>query len=216
MRTAIRFIKNMVLPQSAKPRTVKFGLAKGAKALIDFQFDTAFFFGRYERELEPHFRRLVRPGMKCFDVGGHRGWDAIALARLSGASVVSFECNAECATFMEKTIACSGLDIRVVKAYIGDGENGQSTTLDHMVDKHFVPDFVKIDIEGAEGSALRGARQLLGEAGPAMIIEVHGREVEEECLGILRSYGYDPQIVERHTGIFGEARGLQYNQWIAW
>ena len=43
-----------------------------------------------------------------------------------------------------------------------------------------VPDFIKIDIEGWEIEALRGARQLLASRGPALFLEMHGETLREK------------------------------------
>jgi hypothetical protein len=59
----------LLLPRGVKPRRIRLGLAKGATTLIDFELDTAVFFGTFEAEVRPHIRRLVRPGTRCFDVG---------------------------------------------------------------------------------------------------------------------------------------------------
>lgn len=53
-----------------------------------------------------------------------------------------------------------------------------------------VPDVEKIDIEGAEAMALRGASQLLSRHKPRLIVELHGAEVTQEVLKSLWSYGY--------------------------
>lgn len=45
-------------------------------------------------------------------------------------------------------------------------------TLDTLLDSFEAPDFVKIDVEGAEWAALQGARRLLNEVKPKIYIEV--------------------------------------------
>lgn len=53
-----------------------------------------------------------------------------------------------------------------------------------------LPDLVKIDVEGAEALLLRGARRLLGEHRPKLVIELHGAAVAREVLTILEDLGY--------------------------
>jgi hypothetical protein len=48
-----------------------------------------------------------------------------------------------------------------------------ATTLDLLTDRYGVPDFVKIDVEGAEVLVLAGARHLLAVHHPRLIVEVH-------------------------------------------
>jgi FkbM family methyltransferase len=60
------------------------------------------------------------------------------------------------------------------------------------------PDFIKIDVEGAEGKALLGARRLLSEHRPHLLIEIHG-EPGREVWDILRELEY--KITNIATGI---------------
>jgi FkbM family methyltransferase len=63
-------------------------------------------------------------------------------------------------------------------------------TLDSLLDSFSPPSFLKIDIEGAEAMALRGARKLLSEVRPTIYIEV-GSEANEEVTAILRNARYE-------------------------
>lgn len=62
-------------------------------------------------------------------------------------------------------------------------------TLDAMLDELPAPTFVKIDVEGAELSVLRGAKRLLSEIRPVIYVEV-GRDKEEQCRSVFASAGY--------------------------
>jgi FkbM family methyltransferase len=55
-------------------------------------------------------------------------------------------------------------------------------TLDRDISVHALPppNFVKIDIEGMELSALRGMRDTLGQYRPALYLEMHGATVEHK------------------------------------
>lgn len=52
------------------------------------------------------------------------------------------------------------------------------------------PDFLKIDIEGAEGRALQGMHQTLEQHHPLMIIELHGQGHARAALDELDRHGY--------------------------
>jgi FkbM family methyltransferase len=52
------------------------------------------------------------------------------------------------------------------------------------------PDLIKIDVEGAEGMLLRGARQVLHRRGPRLLVELHGAEWAREVIGLLTDLGY--------------------------
>jgi FkbM family methyltransferase len=64
-----------------------------------------------------------------------------------------------------------------------------TTTLDVMLDHFGSPDFVKIDVEGAELKVLQGAARLLSSVKPPIYIEVEGSS-EIACRSILEGAGY--------------------------
>jgi FkbM family methyltransferase len=72
----------------------------------------------------------------------------------------------------------------------------RTATIDRLVGECRIPapHVIKMDIEGAEVEALRGARRTLSEHRPILLIEMHGRgpEVEE----LLRAHGYVGEVVE--------------------
>jgi hypothetical protein len=56
-------------------------------------------------------------------------------------------------------------------------------------------DVVKVDVEGAEGDVLRGARRLLREARPAIVLEFH-RPHGWPAIGELLDAGYELQELD--------------------
>ncbi len=55
------------------------------------------------------------------------------------------------------------------------------------------PNLLKMDIEGAEVDALRGATKVLKNARPIWLIELHGSECERKVRKILVATGYQFQ-----------------------
>lgn len=53
-------------------------------------------------------------------------------------------------------------------------------------------DLLKIDVEGHEVRVLRGATSTLDRHHPALWIEIHGRDLGLEVVGILQAHGYGP------------------------
>ncbi len=80
--------------------------------------------------------------------------------------------------------------------HLGTRKNGEEkisvkvTTLDSAVIRFGAPNFIKMDIEGAEGEALRGARKLLSQYRPIWLIEIHGPECEKAVREILLNANY--------------------------
>lgn len=91
-------------------------------------------------------------------------------------------------------------------ASVGSGEVEVGvTTLDAVVaGGHPPPDIIKMDIEGAEVEALRGASTVLREHRPALLMEMHGRAAE--VAAILEPAGY-------RCSIIGDARPLAQAPW---
>ena len=178
---------------------------------IDFRYDAAFYFGRHEPHLFPHYRRLLKPGMRCFDIGMYRGWDALNLSYLTGGKTISFDGNPDCLEMTKQFIEPSGLDITLVNAYLTSRADG-SLSMDRASAKYGRPDFIKMDVEGAEADILRGATETLTDR-VLLIVETHGEVVESECVGILRQFGYNISVVER-SRIFSESRSLSHNRWL--
>jgi FkbM family methyltransferase len=61
-------------------------------------------------------------------------------------------------------------------------------TLDDMMTGEV--DFIKLDVEGAEASILRGATRTLEQWHPKIAMEVHGKDQLDQVTDILRQHGY--------------------------
>jgi hypothetical protein len=183
---------------------------------IDFHDgQTGLYIGLYEIELNRHLRSIARPGYRCFDIGGQVGYDALVLAKLTGAAVVSVECEAELVQEIERNAAANpDLDVTAVQGFVADTPGDGRVTIDALADEYFVPDLLKIDIEGGEVSALHGAAQILAERRPAILLEVHAQDLEWQCLDVLRAAGYGPPIVVDRRRWLPDLRPLPHNRWL--
>lgn len=65
-----------------------------------------------------------------------------------------------------------------------------TTTLDNLLDSFPEPQFVKMDIEGAEVAALTGATRLVGEVRPVFCIEVVSEDLADVVMQITREHDY--------------------------
>jgi Methyltransferase FkbM domain len=196
-----------------RPRRLPFGLAKGVIANIDFTVDSSFYFGRHEPELQPHYRSLLRRGMKCFDIGMYRGWDALTFAHITQGKVMSFDLNPQMVASAKKFIAPANLSIQLVHARLGDGSKGD-LTIDEIASAHYLPDFIKIDVEGAEVDVLRGAKNTLATRRPSLVVEVHSKALENACIELLHFREYKPITVDPSRFFFAEYRSLDHNRWL--
>ncbi len=218
-QSARQRVKRVVLPSGERVRRLPTGIGRGLRMGIDFQRGhTGLFVGLYEIELNPYLRRLCRPGYACFDVGGQFGYDALVLAKLTGGRVVSVDCDAAFCEVIRRNIAANpgyASRVQVRRAFVSDESepSAGNLCLDDLAKETFVPDMVKIDIEGSEARALRGASRLLGERRPNVLLEVHSADLEQQCLGILRAAGYDPVVVDQRRWL-RDHRPTTHNRWL--
>jgi hypothetical protein len=197
-------------------RRIPLGVAQGIRLEVDPAAPVHIYLGTAEVELARHLRRLVKPGDRCFDVGGHNAYYAMVLARLSGARVVSFEFDDAGVQRMQRNLALNPTLARLIdvrQAYVADAVTANTTTLDAVVghDRMRCPNVIKIDVEGAEAAVLRGAETVLDQH-PNLVIETHGADVERECVDLLKRHGYAPLVVTQRRR-FREHRAPD-NRWL--
>jgi FkbM family methyltransferase len=178
--------------------------------------------GRYESERLHALLLLVRPGDHVWDIGAHKGYVAMALARKVGSagSVTAFEPSAANLWFLRKHLAWNGVvNVRVVPVAVSD-RNGQDrfggrgssvsyrlgggaeqvrvATLRSLVEEEGLstPNVLKIDVEGSEAAALRGAGDLLSQE-MLLFVSIHSRSAYDACRQLLAGRGY--RLYESHA-----------------
>jgi hypothetical protein len=185
---------------------------------IDFQRgETRLYLGTYEAHLNRHLRAIAKPGVRSFDIGGQYGYDALILARLTGAEVLSVESEPDLAVESRQNAEANPAlpAITVEAAFVSDQDGDGEVTIDTLAERHFVPGLIKLDIEGGEVAALRGAKAVLTEHHPAIQLEVHGKDIEWECLELLRAAGYPPpDVVVNQRKWLPEHRPIDHNRWL--
>jgi hypothetical protein len=209
-------VKRALLPAPG-PRRLPLGIASGVRMQIDFQHQSRTYLGLYEIELNRPLRRILRPGVTAFDVGAQHGYDALVIAKHTQARVVSFECEEECVRGMDATFALNpelAPLVTTVEAMVGDGDGALGLDEYAYGDDGFVPDFVKLDIEGGELAALRSARRLLTERRPALVVEVHSAALERDCGRLLVEHGYAPTVVHQRRVLPDHRPTDEVNRWL--
>jgi precorrin-6B methylase 2 len=206
-------VKRSLLPNKSMYLKTYFGLAAGSVIHVNPQQELRRYFGLDETQLLPVYRRLLQPGMSVFDVGASTGHNAVGFARATRGPVVAFEADPELADILRSVIARNALSIAVESGYVGDGATPDTISLDQAAERHFFPDFVKLDIEGWEAQALAGAAKLLARRRTSFVIETHGEDVEKACVAILENHGYrltfmEPNATEK------KFRPLAHNRWM--
>ena len=183
---------------------------------LDLQNQTRQYLGLYEIEIDRHLRNILRPGVTTFDVGAQHGYDSLAAAKRTGARVAAFEMESECLTRMQESFGLNpdlATLVTPVEGMVGD-EPGQ-LSLDAWATSAdgFEPDFLKIDVDGGEASALRSAEAIINRRHPALVVEVHSQALEDECGMFLIDHGYRPIVVPQRRR-FPDHRPIPHNRWL--
>jgi Methyltransferase FkbM domain len=204
-----------LLPAGERVVRIPAGLASGCRVSSNLRTDSLrVILGLYEIELNPFIRELCHPGRAVFDIGGQIGLEALMFAKLSGSQILSVDSDEHCCETIESNSELNGALGRLIsvrQAYVGYGEG--EVTLDDLAAETFEPGFIKMDIEGVEARALRGAAGLLSGSRPALIVEVHGQDVEDECIDVLRSHCYHISTVDQRRWL-RDRRPIEHNRWL--
>lgn len=205
-RVASRLVRRVpVRVRSGPNRGARWSLAASGRG---------FWSGRFEEARVAALARLVKPGDRFWDCGAHQGYVSLLAARRVGpeGSLVCVEPSGYNRWYLERHLAWNGVaDARVVAAALGaeDGtapfrEQGSSVRFrlgdgDQTVPVRSVaslvregatpPTFLKLDVEGAEASVLKGAADYLSASG-AVFVALHSRESWRQCAALLRAADY--------------------------
>ena len=124
---------------------------------------------RHETELTRFLCRNLRleAGDVIIDIGANMGWCALLIERLASARVdiFAFEPDPDNFGLLTENLALNGIHHGYAPAAGGESVSVATVALDDFWQSrgldHRVPRFIKIDVEGYELMALRGARGVL-------------------------------------------------------
>lgn len=173
-------------------------------------------FSTYEPEQTKLFEEIINPGKIVFDVGAHAGYYTLLSSILVGANgkVVSFEPNPNNYSYLNKNVLINNLsNVTTVESAVsnqkgfcyfetrtgsGTGHFSDEGTLkvktktldDFVKEKQLIPDYIKIDVEGAELLVLEGASHTLVNNKPVVFLSTHGDEIHKACYYFLSKLNY--------------------------
>jgi FkbM family methyltransferase len=162
--------------------------------------------------------------MTCYDIGANVGFYTLLFSSLvgKGGSVHSFEPVPDNVAMIRRHLTLNAVaNVHVHPCAVSDFEGFASFLLSesHAMGKLSnsgalsvpccaldsqvfgnsrlpPPEVIKLDIEGAEALALRGALKTIGTYKPIIFVATHGKEIHATVEQILRQNGYGIQLLQ--------------------
>jgi len=164
----------------------------------------------YEKAETSVFHELIERGMTALDLGANIGYFTLIAAKLVGpeGKVFAFEPEPENFSLLQRNVSINGYEnVTLVQKAVSD-KNGVEelylcsdswghslssfkrdegllsvpvTSLDQFFSEDVAIDFIKMDVEGAEGKAAQGMARILGKGDvKVMVVEFHPEELERQ------------------------------------
>jgi FkbM family methyltransferase len=211
----IRLPLRLIPPQARMP--ILQGVLRGKKWIAGAG-NHGYWLGSYELEKIRLFESIVPEGAIVFDIGAHAGFYTLLASVLVGprGRVFAFEPDHRNVWYLEEHLRLNAVsNARVIQAAVTDSEGiawleegpntstghlapvGQfqvkTVTLDGLVSTGQLPtpDYLKIDVEGAEMLVLKGAQNVLANERPTLFLATHGGLAREACGEFLNALGYE-------------------------
>lgn len=167
----------------------------------------------------------VLGGDVVYDIGANAGFFTLLASKLAGPRgvVYAFEPVPRNLNYLQRHVSLNACEnVRILPIAVaatsgmarfaiahnlsqgGISESGelevQTRSLDDIVASGTArPNFLKIDVEGAESEVLAGASALLRESHPVTLLSTHGWQQHERCSEMLRGLGYALQLLRDGT-----------------
>jgi FkbM family methyltransferase len=229
LRFPLRFMpKDLAVP-------ILQGRFKGMKWIVGAA-NHGYWIGSYEFQKRLLFERIIPEASIVFDLGGFTGYYTLLASALVGPAgrVFVFEPLPRNLKYLKQHLSMNQItNVIVVEAAVSDrtetlsfqegpssargrlSEEGnllvRAVSLDDMIESGELPDpqFIKVDVEGAEMRVLQGAVRLLDRCHPTLFIDTHGKEVHAQCCRFLERIGYqlvtiDGKALPESKEIFAE------------
>jgi len=194
------------------------GPLRGRKWIVGSQRH-AFWLGIYEPHMQSLMVKLVKKDSVFYDIGANVGfYSLLASALVFPGKVYAFEPVVGNVRYIERHLALNKIrNVEVLELAICDqagtstfqeeetramghlqaegNTHVRTTTLDALLEAQLIapPQYIKMDIEGAELMALRGASECIQRHRPTIFLATHGHEMETACRRLLKSWGYELQ-----------------------
>ena len=230
MGRLLRFPLRLLPPEMKVP--ILQGLLRGKKWIAGSS-NHGCWIGVYEYEKRRLFEKTIRWGSIVFDVGAHVGFYTLLASELVGPNgkVFAFEPLPRNIFYLKEHLRLNHVfNVEIIKAAVTDHQGsvcfneGPHSTMGHIAahGNHCVkaisidglvkegkvpsPDYVKVDVEGAELSVLGGAKSTLSAATPTIFLATHGDVIQKKCRDFLQSLDYELEAI--NGGDIGRAKEI--------
>ena len=213
--------KILRLPLNLIPESFVMPVLQGkfrGKLWITGSGNHGFWLGSFEYIKRTVLEKTITPDTVVYDVGASVGYYTLLASELvkPDGRVFSFEPLPRNITYLRKhlelnkinnvtvmekaiTDSVSSMKFKVTKnpcegSVSSDGDLVVDTvSIDFLVGQKEIPppDFIKMDIEGGEVLALKGAEKVLKQFKPIIFLSTHSKEIHQECCSFLKSIGYN-------------------------
>jgi FkbM family methyltransferase len=216
LRFPLRFLpKDLAVP-------ILQGRFKGMKWIVG-SANHGYWIGSYEFQKRLLFERTIQEGSTVFDLGGFTGYYTLLASALVGPAgrVVVFEPLPRNLMYLHRHLALNKItNVTVIEAAVSD-QNGtlsfqvgpssamgrlaeggnlpvRAVSLDEMIESGELPEpqYLKVDVEGAEMQVLVGAARLIGRCHPTFFIDTHGKEEHMQCCHFLERLAYQLEAID--------------------
>ena len=216
LRLPLKLIpKGMVLP-------ILQGRMKGMKWVVGAG-EHGYWLGSYEIRKRLAFEHEIAPESVVYDIGANVGYYSLMASVLAGPKgyVYAFEPLPRNIRYLNRHVSINQIkNITVLEAAVAGqtGEayfnTGASTSMGHLANSGEIkvrqvslddllnagqiqpPDYMKVDVEGAEYEALCGARALINEHRPVIFLDTHQRSAHQKTADFLKTCDYDIEILD--------------------
>ena len=228
----VRAPLNLIPPRSVVP--ILSGRLLGKRWIVGSGIHRCWL-GFYERGKQELIARTVKPDSVFYDVGANVGiYSLLASMLVDAGKVFAFEPLPRNTEFLSEHIRLNRLsNVELLPVAISDmvgishfdveetgymghlasgcrGISVRTETVDSLVASEMIlpPNYIKMDVEGAELLAIRGAAETFKEHRPTLFLATHGHELHTECLRLLQSWGYECRMLGPMINGKGEVLAL--------
>lgn len=208
----------------------KFGRSKW---ITDSKTNNELLLGIYEEDLFKVLVEKLSKGKVFYDLGAHWGYFSILASKIVGNEgyVYGFEPMPQNFDRFSRNVEANGIsnvsccqmavsdkkgkvnfsnsDDSYANTYIENDQTSsievETNSIDELMSTGFrPPDFIKIDVEGAELDVLHGSANTIQTFRPVIHLsthEIHLKGVDENCSKFIKELGYDLNLISSKKGI---------------